>query len=67
MLNRKKIMDFDHCEEYLRSGTNKILSWQCSESKFSSSCHLQIDEKINSVKEDPKRKTNSNFNYSQAT
>ena len=29
--------------------------------KFSFSCHLQIDKKID-VKEDPGRKTDSNFN-----
>ena len=24
-----KFMDFDYCEEYLRSISNKILLWQC--------------------------------------
>ena len=38
-----KIMDFQYCEEYLRSIFNKILLWQ--KSKFSFSCHLEIDEK----------------------
>ena len=39
----------------------------CSKkSKCSFSCHLQIDKKINNVKEDPRRKTDSNFDFSQA-
>ena len=36
-------------------------------SKFWFSWQLQIDKKINDVKEDPRRKTDSNFNFSQAT
>ena len=36
-------------------------------SKFSFSCHLQIDKKINNVNKDPRRKTDSKFNFSQAT
>ena len=35
-------------------------------SKFSFSCHFQIDIKLN-VKEDPRRKADINFNFSQAT
>ena len=30
----KKMMDFDYCEEYLRSISNKILLWQCSEKQI---------------------------------
>ena len=26
---KKKMMDFDYCEEYLTSISNKILLWQC--------------------------------------
>ena len=36
-------------------------------SKFAFSCHVQIDYKINNVKEDSWRKTDSNFSFSQAT
>ena len=25
----EKVMDFDHCEEYLKSISNEILLWQC--------------------------------------
>ena len=28
-------------------------------------CELQTDEKINNIKEDPRRKTDSNFDFSQ--
>ena len=33
---------------------------------FSFSSDLQIDKKINNVKENPRRKTGSNFDFSQA-
>ena len=29
-----KIMDFEYCEEYLRSTSNKILLWQCYEKQI---------------------------------
>ena len=62
---QEKIMDFQYCEEYLRSIFNKILL--CQKSKFSFSCHLEIDKKkINNEKEDPRRKSISNFGFSQA-
>ena len=50
-------MGFEQCDEYLK----KIYSRSVKKSKFSFSCHLQIDKKINNVKEDPTRKTDSNF------
>ena len=31
---KKKMMDFDYCEEYSRSISNKILSWQCKEKEI---------------------------------
>ena len=34
-----------------------------TKSTFSFSCDLQIDKKINNVKEDPRRKTDSNFDF----
>ena len=56
-------MDFDDCEDYLRSILNRILLWH-KKSK-SLNCGLQIDKKIINVKEDPRRKTDSNFHFSQ--
>ena len=35
-------------------------------STFSFSSNLQIDKKINNIKEDRRRKTDSNFDFSQA-
>ena len=35
-------------------------------SHFSFSCDLQIDKKINNVKDNPRRKTDSKFDFSQA-
>ena len=31
---RKKMMDFDYCEEYSRSISNKVLLWQCQEKQI---------------------------------
>ena len=28
-VQQEKMMDFDYCEEYFRSISNKILLWQC--------------------------------------
>ena len=61
-------MDFDYRDEYLKGiYQTKYYYGSVKKSKFSFSCHLQIDKKINNVKEDPRRKTDSNFNFSQAT
>ena len=35
---QEKIMDFEYCEEYLRSILNKILLWQCWEKQI----HIQL-------------------------
>ena len=59
-------MDFEYCEEYLSSTLKKYYYGSVKKGKFSISCHLQIDKNLN-VKEDPRRKTDTNFNYSQAT
>ena len=43
-------MDFESCEECLRSTSNKIYYGyygSVKKSKFSLSCHLQIDKKLN--------------------
>ena len=34
ILQEEKIMDFDYCEEYLGSISNKILLWQVSENQI---------------------------------
>ena len=34
--------------------------------KFSLSCHLQTEKKVNNAKEDLRRETDSNFNLSEA-
>ena len=47
----------------LRSISNKILLSSVKKSKFSFSGHLQINKKVNNVKEDPKRKTDSDFRF----
>ena len=63
----EKMMDFEYYGKYSRSISNKILLDSVRKSKFSFSCHLQIDKKINNVNEDPRKKTDSKFNFSQAT
>ena len=65
-VQQQKKMDFDYCEEYLRSISNKKSTFKKSvkKSTFSFSCDLQIDKKINNVKEDRGRKTDSNFDFS---
>ena len=37
-----------------------------SHGKRNVSCDLQIDKKINNVKEDPSKKTDSDFDFSKA-
>ena len=75
---QEKMMDFDYREEYLKgvSYIMKIISpWlyqtkyyygSVKKSTFSFTSDLQIDKKINNVKENPGRKTDSNFDFSQA-
>ena len=62
----KKMMDFDYRQEYLK-GVNQTKYYYESVKKttFSFSSDLQIDKKINIVKENPRRKTYSNFDFSQ--
>ena len=59
----EKIKDFDYQEEILRSVSNKIIRQRYE--KHILICELQIYEKINNIKEDPRRKTDSNFDFSQ--
>ena len=60
-------MGFDYCEEYLKGVCQtKYYYGSVKKSTFLFSSDLQIDKKINNVKEDLKRKTDSNFDFSQA-
>ena len=64
---QEKMMDFDCREEYLKGVyQTKYCYGSVKKCTFSFSSDWQIDEEINNVKEDPRRKTNSNFNFSQA-
>ena len=58
-------MDFDYCEEYLEIYQTKYYCGSVKKSTFSFSCDLKSDKNINNVKEDPRRKTDSNFDFSQ--
>ena len=53
-------------KEWILSVQPKCYYGSVMKNKFSFSFLLQIDKKIN-VREDPARKTDSNFNFSQAT
>ena len=64
---QEKMMDFDYCEEYLKGVyQTKYYYGSVKKSTFPFSSDLQIDKKINNVKEDPRRKTDSNFDFSLA-
>ena len=60
-------MDFDYFEEYLKGvcRTNYYCG-SIKKSTFSFSSDLQIGKKINNAKQNLRRKTNSNFDFSQA-
>ena len=60
--------NFDYREEYLKGVyQTKYYYGSVKKSTFPFSSDLQIDKKINNVKEDPRRrKTDSNFDFSQA-
>ena len=60
-------MDFDYCEEEYLKGVYQIKHYYGSvkKSTFSFSSDFQIDKKINNVKEDPRRKTDSKFDFSE--
>ena len=64
---QEQMMEFDYREGHLKGlYQTKYYYGSVKKSKFSFSCHFQIDKKINNVKEDPRRKTDSNFDFSQA-
>ena len=53
---QEKIMDFHYCEEYLKGVyQTKYYYRSVKKSTFSFSYDLQIDKKINNVKDDPRR------------
>ena len=57
-------MDFDYLEEYLKGVyQTKYYYGSVKKSTFPFSSDLQIDKKINDVKEDARRKTDSNFDF----
>ena len=59
--------NFNYREKYLKVVyQTKYYYGSVKKSTFSFSSDLQIDKKINNVKEDPRRKTDSNFDFSQA-
>ena len=58
----EKMMEFDYREEYLKGlYQTKYYYGSVKKSTFSFRSDLQIDKKINNVKEDPRRKTDSNW------
>ena len=59
-------MEFDYREEYLKGAyQTKYFYGSVKKSTFSFRSDLHIDMKINNVKEDPRRKTDLNFDFSQ--
>ena len=63
---QEKMMDFDYREEYSKGVyQTKYYYGSVKKGTFSFSSNLQIDKKISSVKEDPRRKTDSNLDFSQ--
>ena len=64
---QEKMMDFDYCDEYLKKVyQTKYYYGRVKKSTFLFTFDLQVDKKINNVKEDPRRKADSNFDFSQA-
>ena len=60
-------MNFDYYEEYLKGVyQTKYHYGRVKKSTFTFSSDLQTDKKISTVKENIKRKTGSNFDFSQA-
>ena len=56
-VKHEEIIDFDYCEEYLKGiYQTKYYYGSVKKSTFSFSSDLQIDKKINNVKEDPREK-----------
>ena len=66
VLNRKKWCIFITVRNIQGVYQTKYYYGSVKKSTSSSSCNLQIDKKINNVKEDSRRKTSLNFDFSQA-
>ena len=63
---QEKMMDFDYCEECLKGlYQTKYYYGNVKNITFLFNSNLQMDKKIDNVKEDPRRKTDSNFDFSQ--
>ena len=61
------MIDFDYCVEYLKGVYQKKYYYgSLKKNTFSFSSDLQIDKKINNVKEKSQKKTNSKFDFPQA-
>ena len=60
----RKMTDFDYCEEYLRSISNKISLWQAVLRKAHSYSVVICRLIKKNAKEDQRRKTDSNFLFS---
>ena len=59
-------MDFDYRKKYLKgSYQTKYYCGSVKKSTFSLSSDFEIDKKINNVKKDPRRRADSNFDFSQ--
>ena len=64
---QEKMMNFDYRKEYLKGlYQTKYYCGSVKKSTFSFSSDFEIDKKINNVKKDSRRKTDSNFDFSQA-
>ena len=62
-----KMIDFDYRQEYLKGVCQtKYYYGSAKKSTFSFSSNLQNDKKINNVKQYPRKKTDPNFDFSQA-
>ena len=60
-------MDFDYREEYLKQVYQTKSHYDSvKKNTFSFNFDLQIYKKIPNVKEDPRKKADSNFDFSQA-
>ena len=68
-VQQERIIDSEYCKEYLKSTYIKKKNCYSSvkKSKLSLSFRFYIDKKIHDIKEDPRRKTDSNFIFFQAT
>ena len=65
-VQQEKMMDFDYREEYLKGVYKTKYDYgSVKKNTFLFSSDLQIDKKISNLKEHPRRKTDSNFDFFQ--